>query len=284
MPGRVTEDQRKTMLRLTREGLSQSEIMKRLNIWDSRTIKRNLKIAEGEEMLERVRERELAEATSAHMNEIRSVIERWKDNIQTSPFAIGVDALARCRNLEREKLFDCIKGHLPFESLWRDYRDWKDMHVHYIGWNMRLLNDVAKQGEVKMKLGMRNRYYHGAKLTEKFAYPMIERLDDIIAGEKPRAFEFSWREMVGEEGQRLMALCIDGEDVMVAERGKAEGEGYERRYQEIFNECLENHINKRFTDLSTLRDKIEARLEEILISRAYIEHRCRLCPGQRPSS
>lgn len=280
MPRRITAAERQRMLRLAREGARQSEIMEKLSIGDRRTIKRNLAIAEEEEKLERVRERQLEEATTAHMAEIRGVIKRWKDNIQVSSFAIGVDALVSCRSLEREQLFNCLKAHLPLESLWRNYENWKDKHVNYVGWGKRLLEDVMKQGEAKMKLGRRNYHYQGAKLTERFANPMVERLDTIISGEKPRAFEFSWREEVGEEGQRFMALYVDGADVMIVERGKSKGEGYERRYQEIFDECVENHIKKLFTELSMLKDKIEAELEDILIHRTYIRYECKLCPGR----
>lgn len=280
MPGKVTAAQREIMLRLAREGVSQSEIMKRLNIWDRRTLKRNLKIAEEEEKLERVREKELEEATAAHMAEIRGVIEKWKDSIQMSQFAIGTEALVACRNIERGALFQCMKEHLPSESLWRDYELWKRRHVKYIGWGKELLEDVVKQGETKMKLGMRNYYYSGAKMTERFVNPTVERLDGLLIGEEPRAFEFRWEEEVAEREQRLMVLYVDGEDVLMVEAGKAKGEGYERRYQEVFDECVENHIKKLFSDLSRLKDKMEVELDEILIHRAYIFHQCKLCPGR----
>lgn len=280
MTGRVTAAQRETMFRLATDGVSHAEIMKRLNIWDIRTLKRNLKIAEEEVKLQRVRERQLEEAIAAHMIEIRELIKRWKDNIHLSEFAISVDALISCRTLERERLFNCIKEHLPFESLWRIYEDWKDKHVNYVGWGKRLLEDVLEQGEVKIKLGRRNYYYQGAKLTEKFANPMVERFDALIMGEEPRAFEFSWREVVGEEGQLLMALYVGEEDVMVVEGAEAKDQGYERRYQEIFDDCVENHLKKLFTELSALKDKIEAELEDVLIHRSYIEHQCKLCPGR----
>lgn len=280
MPGRVTAAQRKTMLKLSREGISHTEIMKRLNVWDRRTVKRNLELAEEEEKLERVREKELEEATTAHMAEIRCLIEKWKDSIQMSPFAIGVDALVQCRNIEREPLFNCMKEHLPSKSLWRDYELWKRTHVSYIGWGKKLLEDVVKQGEAKMKLGRRNYYYQGTKLTEKFANPTIEALDAILTGEKPRTFEFSWQDVASEEGQRLMALYVNGEDVMIVETGKAKGEDYERRYQELFDECVERHIKKLFSDLSGLEDEMEVELDEILIHRTYIFHQCKLCPGR----
>lgn len=288
MAKKITTSERKKLLKLYREGATYTRIMAENYIGDLRTLKRHLAIAEEEEKIERVEERQLQEATTRHLADIRRAIEKWREYIQASDFAISEDALVHCRHIEEEAIFDCIKQHLPFESLWRDYEDWKRGHIKYVGWGKRLLEDVVRQGETKMKLSRRNDYYRGARLTGKFVNPMIERLEAILSGENPRAFEFRWQEMVNQEGEGIMVLYVDGEDVMVVKPGESpeqgyERWGYERRYQEVFEDCVEMHIRKLFKDLSILEHRLQRQLEEILIRQDYICYSCTLCPGRRPS-
>ena len=79
-----------------------------------------------------------------------------------------------------------------------------------------------------------------------------------------------------------MVLYVDGEDVMVVGVDKDKKE-YERKYQEVFDDWMRSdamsRIKELFYGLNALEHKIQRQLEEILISRDYINYRCRLCPG-----
>ncbi|MCK4402564.1 MAG: hypothetical protein KAV98_02175, partial [Dehalococcoidia bacterium] len=276
MPGRITPSQRKRMLRLHRDGATYAEIMKSFGIWDQRTMKRHLELAEEEERTERVRRRRLEDATAEHMAEIRELIIKWKDSIKLDAFKIGQDTLTDCRNVEEGPLFKYLGEHLPFKSLWADYEAWKEKHAQYIDLGENLLEDLVKEGETKMELRVRGCDYPGSRLTPEFEKPMVKRLGLTLAGEKPVAFHFSWQEATAQTGRAVMILCVDGENVIVVKTNGDKQKEYEKRYREVFDDCMQGdmmgRMKKLFNALCTLKDKIQRQLEEILVRRDYIRY------------
>lgn len=270
------------MLRLHRDGATYTEIMESFGIWDQRTMKRHLELAEEEERTERVRRRRLEDATAEHMAEIRELIIKWKDSIKLDAFKIDQDTLTDCRNVENEPLFKYLGEHLPFKSLWEDYEAWKEKHAQYIDLGEKLLEDLVKEGETKLELRVRGSAYSGSRLTPEFEKPMVKRLGLMLAGEKPGGFHFSWQEATTQTGRAVMTLCVDGENVIVLKTNGDKQREYERRYREVFDDCMQGdttgRMKKLFDDLCTLKDKIQRQLEEILVRRDYIRYSGKLCP------
>ena len=159
------------MLGLHRDGATYTEIMKSFGIWDRRTMKHHLELAEEEERIQQVRRRTLEDATVEHIAEIRELIIKWKDSIKLDAFKIDQDTLTGCRNVEREPLFKDLEEHLPFKSLWVDYWTWKERHAQYIDLGEKLLEDLVKEGEKKLGLRVRDWAHHGSRLTPEFEKP-----------------------------------------------------------------------------------------------------------------
>ncbi|GAI58076.1 unnamed protein product, partial [marine sediment metagenome] len=77
-------------------------------------------------------------------------------------------------------------------------------------------------------------------------------------------------------------LCVDGENVIVLKTNGDKQKEYERRYREVFDDCMQGdtmgRMKKLFNDLCTLKDKIQRQLEEILVRRDYIRYSGNFCP------
>ena len=282
MPGRITPSQRERMFRLHRDGATYTEIMKSFGIWDRRTMKHHLELAEEEERTEQVRRRTLEDATVEHIAEIRELIIKWKDSIKLDAFKIDQDTLTGCRNVEKEPVLKYLGEHLPFKSLWADYEAWKEKHAQYIDLGEKLLEDLLKESETKLELRVRGCAYPGSRLTPEFEKPMVRRLGLTLAGEKPGGFHFNWQEATTQTGRAVMVLCVDDENVIALRTNGDTQKEYEKRYQEVFDDCMQGdtmgRMKKLFNDLCILKDKIQRQLEEILVRRDYIRYSGRLCP------
>jgi hypothetical protein len=133
---------RRRMLSDLEDGMTYTELKDKYGIGDDRTLKKHLALAEQEREAQTVKMEVLKDALKNHLNEVHSLIELWKDsNIVDDPRVI------------HSPLFDCLKQHLHFPTLWRDYDTWRvknDQHKSlYESLRKQLGDKVSESQEVK---------------------------------------------------------------------------------------------------------------------------------------
>jgi hypothetical protein len=166
MPKRITGAQRKEMLRLYREEKTYAQIMDKMGIGDLRTLKKHLAVAEEEERVLQAEARILEDAQAKHLDEIRALIERWRDEIGVPAPGLDVFWVAphcqEIRQIEEDLLFEGVKEHLPFDGLWGDYDMWRQEIEKYVA----MLYEAPEGGEDEPRL----------KESRRGMYPLAVRL------------------------------------------------------------------------------------------------------------
>jgi len=139
------------MLELHRASETDTKIMDRFGIGDRRTLKKHLALAEEEEKQRQAGIKIIEDAQAKHLDEIRGLIERWRKCIGVPPLGLDLSWLAAVYRelwkIEHDPLFEGVKEHLPFETLWTDYDTWKQKREEYlaIGWTLpEEINPKAK--------------------------------------------------------------------------------------------------------------------------------------------
>jgi len=137
------------LLDMEEKGLSDKEIREKYGIADNRTLRKHLGLAEKEREVREARIRILADNQAEHLAEIRTTIEQWKDTLETPWFgAISFERGSRSAGgLEHNPLFNSLREHLPFPTLWRDYSSWTEKVENYIDSCKKLLEETRKEAE-----------------------------------------------------------------------------------------------------------------------------------------
>jgi len=140
---------RRMLLDMEEKGLSDKEIREKYGIADNRTLRKHLGLAEKERDVREARIKILADNQAQHLAEIRTTIEQWKGSLATPWFgAISLETEPSPTGvLEGNPLFKCLKEHLPFPTLWRDYSSWKEKVENYIDSCKKLLEETRQEAE-----------------------------------------------------------------------------------------------------------------------------------------
>ncbi len=138
---------RRMLLDMEEKGLSDREIREKYGIADNRTLRKHLGLAEKEREVREARIRILADNQAQHLAEIRTTIEQWKNSLETPWFGtISFETGSRpTGGLEHNPLFNSLREHLPFPTLWRNYSSWTDKVENYIDSCRRLLEETRKE-------------------------------------------------------------------------------------------------------------------------------------------
>lgn len=140
--------------------------------------------------------------------------------------------------------FYCVKEHLPFPVLWQDYSFWLSKISEYFKTSSQLKQRISQDDCLRALL-------ESGKIREREEF-IVERVFRRIAirakGREPRVLNEEKQESQivarycwGQEATQLIAI---------------------------------------FDELETLGTKIRQYLKEIQVRCDYINHTCRLCPGQ----
>lgn len=140
---------RRMLLDMEEKGLSDKEIREKYGIADNRTLRKHLGLAEKEREVREARIKILSDNQAEHLAEIRTIIEQWKNSLATPWFgAISLETEPRPTGvLEEKPLFECLREHLPFPTLWRDYSNWKEKVEEYVDSCKKLLEETRQEAE-----------------------------------------------------------------------------------------------------------------------------------------
>jgi hypothetical protein len=281
---RVKKREVDQMLRLRAQGLTNAEIAARLNRRPE-TIKRHLDYREIQAGLKPYEETPhnrliglaLQKALEEHLDEIRSLIEQWKNNLNAPLiFQVYLDASHSMSVIEGNPLFGCLKKHLPFGSLWQDYSIWKNRVDDYLKCCKRLIREIKEEGK---------NWQNVIRIANGFHEPILRRLSDIALGNEER--EHCIKAVISYESmgaERHLAdhgmLIVDDIEVLEANEPLT----YKRQYilaSDHFSHSVEaSNLITLFKELKDLETKILGFLQQTQLRRDYIMYTCNLCPGQ----
>lgn len=90
-----------------------------------------------------------ARAKEEHLAEIRSLIEEWRNRLDTSWFGtISFETPSRpMQDLEHNPLFSSLEEHLPFPNLWQDYSVWTAKMENYVDGCKELLKNTRQEAK-----------------------------------------------------------------------------------------------------------------------------------------
>jgi hypothetical protein len=150
---------REKLLEAREQDLTDAELKSRFGIRDDRTLKRHLKLAEQEHEAKLVKVEILKDALSAHLAEIRALVERWKSSLKTPPpGGIYFNMQHPTATVESDPLFGCLRQHLPFPTLWRDYSIWANKVQDHIQDRQKLMKEIAGEAKGSVSEGILNQW------------------------------------------------------------------------------------------------------------------------------
>lgn len=283
MAKRLTAYERRKLLARVDEGARFGELGEEFGVRDRRTLERHLRLAEQESEAKLVRREILKDALQEHLDEVRELIRNWRDSIRLDEFAIGEDTLAGCRNVERELLFECLKKHLPFHTLWRDYEVWKRKHEGYIAQGKRLREKIFEEGRRELGLEVKDYSLLESCLAKDLDKTMLDPLGAVLLGQEPGPFHSKWKRSTSGKGE-VNRLYMGLEEISALQiMGHSQG-AYVEKYEKVFDVVVQSEAmtatKRLFTDLRELEGKIHRSLDDVLLRRDYVLYECWLCPGR----
>lgn len=262
------------MLEAHEQGLTDDEIKGKFAITDSRTLKRHLKLAEQEREASLVKTEILKETLAKHLDAIYRLIQQFRDTLCIPPIGeVYKETTLPTLDIERNPLFACLREHLPFATLWRNYSIWQKEGKEYLQSCNNLIAEIEAEASG----------WQGVKrFTSSFVRPVLERLSNKARGQEPEVHRFEaypYREQQEERISYFEKLVVDGKAVLEASNALA----LSKLYQELSDKVLAGeavtNLIALFNGLKALEPKIQQSLEEILLRHDHIMYACKFCPG-----
>jgi hypothetical protein len=290
MAKKINSNDRRKLLEARGRGLSNSEIKRQLGIIDDRTLRRHLQLAEQEQEARAVKTEILKEALRDHLAELRQLIENWKATIRIQPVTVLPSVMAySMESLHSNRLFDCLKSHLPFPILWRDYNQWEAKYSSYIDNCDKLREEIQKEATTETRLDFMDDNVTLPHLSSRFIDWILRQVEYKLQKVSEGRFEFHWKHYKVEIDKqpaevRQMSVHPGGQLLEIINQHEVNSEFYEKKCRELLHSCLKGgtvaNLLTLFDDLRYLETKIHNSLEEILLRRDYILYACNLCPGK----
>jgi len=290
MAKKLNSNDRKRLLEVCERGLTDSEIKARFGITDDRTLRRHLKLAEQEQEIRLVKTEILKKALGDHLAELRQLIQNWKMGIRIQPVADPTSDMAVfIESLHSNRLFDCLKGHLPFPSLWRDYNQWEAKYRSYIDNCKKLQEEIRREATTQMSLDFMGDNATVSHLSPRLIDWILRQAEHKLQKVNGRGFEFLWKDfnvVIDKQPTEVKQMSVNpgGELLQIYNQHEVDKEFYEKQCRELLDSCLKGetvaNLLLLLDDLYHLEPKIHNSLEEILLRRDYIFYDCNLCPGR----
>jgi len=212
-------------------------------------------------------------AQEGHLDEISSLINEWKNAINTSRIDevyLQEDSAPWAETwIEKNLLFKAVKEHLPIKSLWESYSRWKRAETRY--------RDACK----KLRQRVRQTWTSQGHIADSFEQPIMRNIERKRLGQKIEKLEFWARDYNEKPGLTFKEFFAGGFRLVEEIPMEANISEYEKKYQEILDEALKNDfapLKKLFDNATGLQSGIQLALREILLRRDYIGYTCTLCP------
>jgi len=290
MAKKLNSYDRRKLLEARDRGLSNSEIKRQFGITDDRTLRRHLELAEKEQGPRYARMEILKDAIKDHLAELRQLIENWKAGIRIQPVTDPLSSMAySIEPLHSNRLFDCLKGHLPFPILWRDYNQWEAKYRSYTDNCKKLREEIQREATTRMSLDFMDDSALLSHLSSRLIDWILRQVEHKLQKVSEREFEFHWKDWMAEIDKqptevRRMSVHPDRVLLEIFNQHEVNKEFYEKECLELLYSCLEGetvaNLLALLDDLRHLETKIHNFLEEILLRRDYILYTCNLCPGE----
>lgn len=290
MARKITPYNRKKLFEARERGLSDSELKRQFGITDDRTLKRHLKLAEQEQEASIVKTDILKEALRDHLAEIRQLIESWVTRIRIQPVTDHPSGMAdSMESLHANRLFDCLKGHLPFPIFWRDYNQWEAKYRSYTDNCKKLREEIQREATKRMSLDFMDDNTTVSHLSPRLIDWILRQVEFKLTKVSERGFEFGWKDFKVEIDKQTvevkrMRVSPGWEFLEIVNQPEVNTEFYEKECRELLDLVLKGetvtNLLTLFDDLSHLGTKIHDYFEEIKLRRDYILYTCNLCPGK----
>jgi len=290
MPKKITKQIRRKLLAKHEEGSTFLELKREFSIRDTRTLMRNLQMAEREREEREVRIRICTDSQQLHLEEIRRLAERCKES-----FKVNFPSGDFCLGVEDDDLFESLKEHFPDVTLWRNYKVWKELAGRYKElWhelasdgNRKAEQDTGLRGPVGMTEGLADAFgpsalWYVMDLREKWTVATQERKP---IPEEEEKFPPSSKKLYDK--RKIQASCPFALAFVPERKDIAWGTA------ESVTKCIKAHYkmimafwgDARIIDLVDLRKRlrdlesqINRELRLSLLKRSYISHICDFCP------
>ena len=290
MAKKLNSNDRRKLLEARGRGLSNSEIKRQFGIIDDRTLRRHLQLAEVEQEARVVKTEILKEALRDHLAEIRQLIESWETRIRIQPVTDHPSGMAdSMESLHANRLFDCLKGHLPFPIFWRDYNQWEAKYRSYTDNCKELREEIQSEATTRMSLDFMDDNSTVSHLSPRLIDWILRHVESKIKKVSEREFEFGWKDFKVVSDEQLlevnrMRVSPGWELLEIFNQHEVNNEFYEKECRELLDFVLKGetvtNLLTLFDDLSYLETKIHDYFEEIKLRRDYILYTCNLCPGE----
>jgi len=280
MPRKFTVEQRKRMLERLGNGATQMDLKAEFKIRDSRTLEKQLRQAREEQTLRTVRTEIIKESLHDHLGEIRGHIETWGASVKApSPPSFDRYPLSAAEQAEQSRLFEGIRGHLPFPELWRNYQALKLKWDEYVAVCRELHRQVVENAKEKWGLSVLGTNEQRRGLTASFSWETLDRAIKVAMGDSQAGTPHYHAAPLSPSAPELEYLMSDERVIL---------------YREQALQCVEDHrsmiagcarsekvadLVKLLGELRDLEKRIHDIIEETLLRRDYILYSCRLCPG-----
>ena len=233
----------------------------------------------------------LVKAKEEHFAEIRSLIEVWKDAVQTPKVdetSLSEEGYLKVPFSKHEyqfnPLFDCLKEHLPFPTLWQNHSLWINRIPDYFDNCKNLIKEITEDNRV-VKWLEENPTREECVIVE----PVLRCISDRALGKEPKLLNQPDPET--GELESFMEITTKPGTYKFIERTSKTSFTTQGTIESVvyvdpaictyyFNRPEATHVVDLFIELRDLEIKIRESLNEILIKRDYIIHTCQLCPEQ----
>lgn len=278
MGKRLTYSDRKKMLEVRDQGLTDAEIKARFGFIDSRTLKRHLRLAEQEQEARVAKIEIIKDALAGHLAEVRNLTEQLQ-GVVTVPhvYEASHDVFSQIMRIEVHPLFDALKEHVPSSILWRSYANWRSSLKTYTDDCERLKREIEKETEKWEKV---------RRLTETFSEPILKRLHERIVGHEPNTYAHKFEKRTeyinvgGKPIAEFEILVVDESKTVEANDALAYRAQYQALSDQVVNSEESSNVINLYNSLIALRLRIKEVLQQVLLRRDYIMQTCNLCPGQ----
>ena len=251
---------RRKLLEARDKGLSNSEMKRRFGITDDRTLRRHLELAEKEQDPRVARIEILKEAIRDHLAELRQLIENWKAGFRIPSVTDPLSTMTSSMEFPHSnRLFACLKDHLPFPTLWRDYNQWEAKYRSYIDNCDKLREEIQREATTQTPLGFMDDNVTLSHLSWQFIDWILRQVEYKLQKGSEGEFEFRWKYYKVEIDKqpaevKQMLVYPSGQTVLeIFGQHEVNNEFYEKECQELLDLVLKGET---VTNLLTLFDDL----------------------------